>query len=214
MPPVFSALDDSAVIDISHESLMRVWRGCGAGWKKRPNRRASTAGCTKRPVCTRRSARTFTTIPIYRLRSPGGKPADPIPPGRASMAAGSTRRWRSSTQAVRPPTARRRNARPPASASSSTSGSSPRLRPGLRLFKRFAGGLAVALCIAVALTIWALKLRQEAKRQEAAANQQRRVAQEKEQSERDARHEAELSRQAESLQRKNAESSRSRASPR
>ena len=39
-----------------------------------------------------------------------------------------------------------------------------------RLFKRFAGGLAVGLCLAVGLTVWAFLLRQEAKRQEAAAN--------------------------------------------
>ena len=39
-----------------------------------------------------------------------------------------------------------------------------------RQFKRFAGGLAVGLCLAVALTIWAFMLRQEAIRQETAAN--------------------------------------------
>ena len=49
-----------------------------------------------------------------------------------------------------------------------------------RLFKRFAGSLAVGLCLAVALTVWAFKLRQEAKRQEATAQQQRQLAQEKE----------------------------------
>ncbi len=42
-----------------------------------------------------------------------------------------------------------------------------------RLFKRFAGGLAVALCLAVALTVWALMLRQEADRQRQEADGQR-----------------------------------------
>jgi formylglycine-generating enzyme required for sulfatase activity len=41
-----------------------------------------------------------------------------------------------------------------------------------RLFKRFAGGLVVVLCLAVALTIWALMLRQEAIRQEQEAIKQ------------------------------------------
>ncbi len=75
MPPVSSALDNTAVIDISHESLMRVWAGLATGWRKRPNRCAFTAACTKRPVCTPRSTRIFTTIPICRLRFPGGRPA-------------------------------------------------------------------------------------------------------------------------------------------
>lgn len=39
-----------------------------------------------------------------------------------------------------------------------------------RLFKRFAGGLAVGLFLAVATTVWAFMLRHEAKRQEAAAS--------------------------------------------
>lgn len=38
-----------------------------------------------------------------------------------------------------------------------------------RLFKRFAGGLAVALCLALALAMWAFLLQHEAKRQEQAA---------------------------------------------
>ncbi len=49
-----------------------------------------------------------------------------------------------------------------------------------RLFKRFAGSLAVGLCLAIALTIWAFTLRREAQRQEAAAQQQRQLAQAKE----------------------------------
>lgn len=49
-----------------------------------------------------------------------------------------------------------------------------------RLFKRFAGSLAVGLCLAIALTIWAFKLRQEARTQETAAKEQRAVAQQKE----------------------------------
>jgi hypothetical protein len=49
-----------------------------------------------------------------------------------------------------------------------------------RLFKRFAGGLAMGLCLAVALTIWAFMQQQEAIRQEAAANEQREIAQNRE----------------------------------
>ncbi len=45
-----------------------------------------------------------------------------------------------------------------------------------RLFKRFAGSLAVGLILAVALTVWAFKLRQEARRAEAVAQQQRTLA--------------------------------------
>ncbi len=41
-----------------------------------------------------------------------------------------------------------------------------------RLFKRFASGLAVALCLAVALTIWAFLLRVEARRQGRVAQQE------------------------------------------
>jgi formylglycine-generating enzyme required for sulfatase activity len=41
-----------------------------------------------------------------------------------------------------------------------------------RLFKRFAGVLSVALCLAVALTVWAFLLWQEAERQERAAQQE------------------------------------------
>jgi formylglycine-generating enzyme required for sulfatase activity len=41
-----------------------------------------------------------------------------------------------------------------------------------RLFQRFTGALAVALCVAVALTVWALLLRQKAQRQERAARQE------------------------------------------
>src|SRR5262249_645524 len=58
---------------------------------------------------------------------------------------------------------------------------------GAGLVKRFAAGLAVALCLAVALTVWALMLRQEAKlqaqeakRQEADANEQRLIAEDEE----------------------------------
>ena len=80
-----------------------------------------------------------------------------------------------------------------------------------RLFKRFAGGLAAGLCLALALTVWAFTLRGEAKRQGAAADEQRQVALENEQSERDARHEAELSREAESSQRQRAEIEKKRA---
>jgi hypothetical protein len=49
-----------------------------------------------------------------------------------------------------------------------------------RQFKRFAVGLAVGLCLAVGLAVWAFLLRQEAKRQEAAADEQRQIAQQKE----------------------------------
>ncbi len=41
-----------------------------------------------------------------------------------------------------------------------------------RLFKRFAGGLTAALCLALALTVWALLLWQDAQRQEQAAKQE------------------------------------------
>src|SRR5439155_22212 len=51
---------------------------------------------------------------------------------------------------------------------------------GARLFKRFAGGLVVGLCLTVALAIWAFMQRQEALRQETAADQQRQIAEARE----------------------------------
>lgn len=48
-----------------------------------------------------------------------------------------------------------------------------------QLFKRFAGTLAIGLCVAIGLMIWAFMLRQEARRQEATANEQRVIAQQR-----------------------------------
>lgn len=63
-----------------------------------------------------------------------------------------------------------------------------------RLFRRFAIGLAVGLCVAVVLTAWAFQLRHEAKRQEATADEQRQIAQGKE---RESDHERILAQNAE-----------------
>ena len=143
----------------------------GLGGGRGPIGGAPTTGCGKPPLSTAKSARAFTTIPICRLPFPGGRPASPIPPGQArfggrfdeAMAFLDTSREAAEREEKQREATRQRELERARQLAET------QVRVA-RLFKRFAGGLAVALCLAVALAIWALTLRQEAKRQEAAAN--------------------------------------------
>ncbi len=188
MPPVTSALDETAVIDISHESLMRVW-GRLRGWVEEEAQSAriyrrlhETAG-----LHAEKRAGLYHDPDLQIARSwrevsgPNAAWADQYGGGFGEAMAfldtsrAAAERAEQEREAAREHELER--ARQLAAAQARVA----------RLFKRFAGGLAVVLCLAVALTIWALMLRQEAdlqaqeaKRQEADANEQRQLAEEEE----------------------------------
>ena len=65
MPPVSSALNDDAVIDISHESLMRVWRRLRGWVEEEAQSGAFTAGYRNPPLSTGRARG-----PVPRSRPP------------------------------------------------------------------------------------------------------------------------------------------------
>ena len=181
MPSPEVELHDQTVIDISHESLMRVW-GRLRHWVEEE---AQSVGIFQR---LSESAALHQQVKAGLYRDPelgialawrdtakpnadwaeqyGGRFAEALEYLNRSREA--AEREEKEREAARQRELER--ARQFAEAQAKVA----------RLFKRFAGSLAVGLCLAVALTIWAFKLRQEARKQEAVAKEQRTVAQQKE----------------------------------
>jgi hypothetical protein len=165
MPPVTSALDDSTVIDLSHESLMRVWRRL-RGWVEEEAQSAriyrrlhETAGlhAEKRAglyhdpdLQIAWSWRDVSGPNVAWAEQYGGGFAEAMAFLDTSRAA--AERAEQEREAARQHELER--ARQLAAAQGRVA----------RLFKRFAVGLAVGVFLTVALTIWALMLRQEATR--------------------------------------------------
>ncbi len=182
MPPVSSALEDHSVIDISHESLMRVWNRL-RGWVEEEAQSARIYHRLQESAVLHAEKRAdLYHDPDLQIALSWREACQPNPAWAGQYGGGldqamaflDTSREAAEREEKEREAARQRElerARQLAKTQAKAA----------RMFKRFAGGLAAGLCLAVALTIWALLLRQEAKRQEAAANQQRQVAQEKEQ---------------------------------
>jgi formylglycine-generating enzyme required for sulfatase activity len=184
MPPMTTTLDEGTVVDISHESLMRVWRRLRE-WVEEEAQSAriyrrlhetavlhaeNRAGLYHDPDL--QIARTWR-----ETSGPNAAWADQYGGGIVDAMAflDASREAAERTQQDRE-TARRielERARQLAEAQAGVA----------RLFKRFAGGLAVGVCLTVALAAWAFTLRQaaarqaqEAKRLEDVADTQRRRA--------------------------------------
>lgn len=181
MPPATSALGVASMIDISHESLMRVWTRL-RGWVEEE---AQSARIYRRLLETaglhaERRAGLFhdpdlqIAVSWRETSEPNAEWADLYGGGfDAALRFLETSRETAEREEKEREAARQRElerAQKFAEAQVKVA----------RLFKRFAGSLAVGLCLAVALTIWAFRLRREAQRQEAAAQQQRQLAQTKE----------------------------------
>jgi formylglycine-generating enzyme required for sulfatase activity len=188
MPPVGSALGEGTVIDISHESLMRVWRHL-RGWVEEEAQSAriyrrlhETAGLHAEKRAGLYHDPDLQIAGSWReVSGPNAAWAEQYGGGfDEAMAFLETSRAAAERAEQEREAARQRElerARQLAAAQAR----------GARLFKRFAAGLAVVMCIAIAMTIWALTLRQDAKqqeqearRQEADANEQRQIAVEEE----------------------------------
>jgi WD40 repeat protein/tetratricopeptide (TPR) repeat protein/energy-coupling factor transporter ATP-binding protein EcfA2 len=171
MPPVSSILDDDAVIDISHESLMRVWRRL-RGWVEDEAQSARIYHRLRETAALHGEKRAgLYHDPDLQIALSWREAIEPNSAwagqvgGRfdEAMAFLDTSREAAEREENQREAARQRELERARQLAET------QVRVA-RLFKRFAGGLAVALCLAVALAIWALTLRQEAKRQEAAAN--------------------------------------------
>jgi WD40 repeat protein len=171
MPPVTSPLDDSSVIDISHESLMRVWRRL-RGWVEEEAQSAriyrrlhETADLHAEKRAGLYHGPDLQIALSWRdaggpngawARQYGGGFDEALAFLDSSCAAAEREEKEREAARQRELERARQLAETQARAA--------------RLFKRFAAGLAVGLCLAVALTVWAFLLREEAKRQEAAAS--------------------------------------------
>ncbi len=170
MPPVTSALDDTAVIDISHESLMRVWSRLRS-WVEEEAQSAriyrrlqesaalhgeKRAGLYHDPDLQIALSWRDTARPNAAWAEQYGGGFDEAM-AFLDMSREVAQREEKEREAARQRELER--ARQFAETQAKVA----------RLFKRFAGSLAVGLCCAVGLTIWAFKLRQEAKRQESFA---------------------------------------------
>ena len=151
MPPVSAALDDSAVIDISHESLMRVWRRL-RGWVEEE---AQSARIYRRlhetaDLHAEQRAGLYHDPDLQIARSwrevsgPNAAWADQYGGGfDEAMAFLDTSREAAERAETQREAARQHELE--------RAGSSPAAQARVaRLFKRFAAGLAVALCLAVA----------------------------------------------------------------
>jgi hypothetical protein len=188
MPPVTSVLGDRAVIDISHESLMRVWRRL-RDWVEEEAQSARIYGRLHETaeLHAEQRAGLYHDPDLQIARSwrevsgPNSAWAEQYGGGfDEAMAFLDTSREAAERAEMEREAARQHElerARQLAAAQARVA----------RLFKRFAVGLAVALCLAVALTVWTFTLRQEAKaqaqeakRQEASANEQRQTAENEE----------------------------------
>jgi len=186
MPPVPSALDDSAVIDISHESLMRVWRRL-RGWVEEEAQSARIYRRLHETAALHAEQRAgLYTIPICRLPAPGGgeRPnaawADQYGGGFAeAMAFLDTSREAAS--------AREGTRGRPAATSWSAPGNSPRRRRGLPACSSASSAAwrwpcaSPWRCRSGRSRLWqeATRQEQEAKQQKAVANDLRQIAQEK-----------------------------------
>jgi formylglycine-generating enzyme required for sulfatase activity len=186
MPPVTSALDDSTVVDISHESLMRVWRRL-RGWVEEEAQSARIYRRLHETAALHAEKRAglyhdpdLQIAQSWReVSAPNAAWAEQYGGGFDQAMAFLETSHKAAERAEEDREAARQRelerARQLAAAQARVA----------RLFKRFAAGLAVVFCLAVALTIWALMLRQEAigqeqeaLRQEAEANRQRQIAEE------------------------------------
>jgi ABC-type dipeptide/oligopeptide/nickel transport system ATPase component len=173
MPPVSSALDDTTVIDISHESLMRVWRRL-RGWEEEEAQSAriyrrlhetaelhaeQRAGLYHDPDL--QIARTWREVsgPNAAWANQYGGGFDQamafLDSSRAAAERGKMEREAARQQELE-------RARQLAEAQARVA----------HLFMRFVGGLAVGVCLAVALAIWAFTLWRDATQQERKAKQE------------------------------------------
>jgi WD40 repeat protein len=178
MPPVTSPLDDSSVIDISHESLMRTWTRLRL-WVEEE---AQSARIYRRLLETA-ALHSEKRAGLYHdpdlqvalswrdTSEPNAAWAEQYGGGfEGAMAFLDQSREVAEREEKEREAARQRElerAQQFAAAQAKVA----------RVFKRFAGSLAIVLCFAVALTIWAFKLRQEAQAKKKEAEAQRSIAQ-------------------------------------
>src|SRR4029077_12288586 len=156
-------LTDQTIIDISHESLMRVWTRLRQ-WVEEETQAAgiyhrlseSAALNEQGKAGLYRNPELGIALAWRESKRPNAAWAERYRPGFATaMGFLEASRQASECEEKEHEAARQRELeRAPQLAETQARVA--------RLFKRFAGGLAVALCLAVALTIWALLLRQEA----------------------------------------------------
>jgi hypothetical protein len=171
MPPVPSALDAGTVIDISHESLMRVWRRL-RGWVEEEAQSAriyrrlhETAGLHAEKRAGLYHDPDLQIAGSWReVSDPNAAWAEQYGGGFAeAMAFLDTSRAAAERAEQEREAARQRElerARQLAAAQMRVAG----------LFKRFVVGLAVGVCLTVGLTAWAFTLWQEATQQAQEAN--------------------------------------------
>ncbi|HTL56211.1 MAG TPA: family 16 glycoside hydrolase [Candidatus Limnocylindrales bacterium] len=172
-PPVSSALGENTVIDISHESLMRIW-GRLRLWVEEEAQSARVyrrlqetaalhgekrAGLYHDPDLQIALSWRETTQPNAAWAEPYGGGFEPAM-RFLDQSREAAERDEQEREAARQRELER--ARQFAEAQAKIAG----------WFKRFAGSLAVGLCLAVALTLWAFKLRSEANLNRAKAEQQ------------------------------------------
>ena len=77
MPPAGDAIEAETVIDISHESLMRVWERLTSGRMRKRSRRGPTAAWPIRQPCMRRATRACGATRNCNWRSIGARSANP-----------------------------------------------------------------------------------------------------------------------------------------
>jgi WD40 repeat protein len=181
MPPVPSALEDDSVIDISHESLMRVW-GRLRGWVEEEAQSARIYRRLHETAALHAEKRAGLYHDPDLQIALSWREANGPNSAWAAQYGGEFDETMAFLDASREAVEREERQREAArqlelERARQLAESQAKVA---RLFKRFAAGLAAGLCLAVALTVWAFLLRQEAERQEAAADEQRRIAQEKE----------------------------------
>ena len=171
MPSPDVALTDQTIIDISHESLMRVWTRLRQ-WVEEETQAAgiyhrlseSAALHQQGKAGLYRDPELGIALAWQESKRPNAAWAERYRPGFAPAMAFLQASQQASVaeEQAREAALHRELAQSRQLAETEANVA--------RLFKRFAGGLAVGLCLAVALAVWAFMLRHEAKRQEAAAS--------------------------------------------
>jgi formylglycine-generating enzyme required for sulfatase activity len=188
MPPVSSVLSDDTVIDISHESLMRVWRRLRE-WAEEEAQSARIYRRLHETAGLHAEGRAgLYRDPDLQIAWSWRKTSEPNPAWAEQYGGGfaEARAFLEESRAGAERAAQEQEAARRQELTRARQLAEAQARVA-RLFKRFAAGLVVGLCLAVALTIWALLLRQEAigqeeeaNRQGAEANKQRLIAEDEE----------------------------------
>jgi WD40 repeat protein len=177
MPSPEVALTDQTIVDISHESLMRVWvrlrqwveeETQAAGIYERLSESADLHAAGKAGLY--RDPELGIAVAWREAKRPNAAWAERYRPGFAAAMAFLDASREAAEREERDREAARQRELDRARELAATQARAA------RLFKRFAGGLAAGLCLAVGLTVWAVLLGREAKRQEEEANRQRATA--------------------------------------